>query len=312
MSESLIPQSPISRRDVFRYGLGASAVIALGGLAPAVANATSASAATRVARAASVKRGGTLKFARSVAPTTLDPANTIIAGDIYTLDKIFEPLYITTPTGSCPLAGDRLHREQRHQKTLTFALRPGVKFSDGSPLTADDVVFSINRSRTTRPARSASWTRRSPRSRPSGTSTVVVKLSAALGAVHLGHLGLRQRDHAGQLRRQVAKRSSSRTPIGTGPFTLSVFTPDASSLTLKKNPHYWQAGKPYLDSSSSSTSTTTTSACCRSRAARSNIIDSVPPADVAGLKWQLERRLGAVPGLGGRPARPEREAAPVR
>ena len=36
-------------------------------------------------------------------------------------------------------------------------------------------------------------------------------------------------------------------PVGTGPFTLSSFSPDATSLTLKANPHYWQAGKPYLD-----------------------------------------------------------------
>ena len=29
--------------------------------------------------------------------------------------------------------------------TATFTLRQGVKFSDGSPLTADDVVFSLTR-----------------------------------------------------------------------------------------------------------------------------------------------------------------------
>lgn len=45
------------------------------------------------------KRGGTLTFARSVAPTQLDPANSIIAGDVFTLDKIFEPLFVTSPAG---------------------------------------------------------------------------------------------------------------------------------------------------------------------------------------------------------------------
>ena len=103
MTEQNPPQGAISRRDVFRYGLGASTLVAMGPLLPAVAGATTSappatSSATRLARV-TPKKGGTLKFARSVAPTTLDPANTIIAGDIYTLDKIFEPLYITNPAG---------------------------------------------------------------------------------------------------------------------------------------------------------------------------------------------------------------------
>jgi len=32
-------------------------------------------------------------------------------------------------------------------RTFTFSLRPGVKFSNGKPLVAEDVVFSINRTR---------------------------------------------------------------------------------------------------------------------------------------------------------------------
>ena len=37
--------------------------------------------------------------------------------------------------------------EQLNPTTWRFKLRPGVKFHDGTPFTADDVVFSINRAR---------------------------------------------------------------------------------------------------------------------------------------------------------------------
>jgi len=35
-------------------------------------------------------------------------------------------------------------------------------------------------------------------------------------------------------------------PVGTGPFMLKDYQPD-TSVTLVKNPNYWQKGLPYLD-----------------------------------------------------------------
>src|SRR5271167_3724576 len=119
----------VSRRDVLRYGaLGAAALAA--GAAPGAS-----SAARSALRRSRVTSGGTLNFARSIAPTTLDPANTIIAGDIYTLDKIFEPLFITSPAGKLTPWLATGYTVSKDNKTFTFNLRPGVKFSDGKPLT---------------------------------------------------------------------------------------------------------------------------------------------------------------------------------
>src|SRR4051812_8070815 len=39
------------------------------------------------------------------------------------------------------------YQESKDGKTLTLKLRQGATFSDGSPVTADDVVFSLNRVR---------------------------------------------------------------------------------------------------------------------------------------------------------------------
>ena len=35
-------------------------------------------------------------------------------------------------------------------------------------------------------------------------------------------------------------------PIGTGPFKFVSINPGQSSQ-VKRNPHYWQSGKPYVD-----------------------------------------------------------------
>ena len=90
---SNLGERALSRRELLRAGAVGAAAVAAGSI-PGVARA-----AQRSTRRVGVTKGGTLVFARSIAPTKLDPANSIIAGDVYTLDKIFEPLYITSAAG---------------------------------------------------------------------------------------------------------------------------------------------------------------------------------------------------------------------
>ena len=130
----------ISRRDLLRYGTQGSAALALGGALAACGSSGTSSTAPKTAASGKPVRGGTLTFSRSIAPTTLDPANTIIAGDIYTLDKIFEPLFITNPAGQLTPWLAESYLTSADHLTWTFNLRPGVKFSDGTPLNAAAVV----------------------------------------------------------------------------------------------------------------------------------------------------------------------------
>ena len=99
----------VSRGKLLRYGAGGAAAVALGALPGVSAAATGAQRATP-------KKGGTLKFARSIAPTQLDPSNSIIAGDVYTLDKIFEPLLdLVGHRQADALARQELHDQQGQQ-----------------------------------------------------------------------------------------------------------------------------------------------------------------------------------------------------
>lgn len=279
-------RNPISRRDVFRYGLGASALAALSPLVQSPSGAATTQqdklAVARIAHA-TPKRGGTLKFARSVAPTTLDPANTIIAGDIYTLDKIFEPLYITNASGVLTPWLATGYTTSADNKTLTFSLRPGVKFSDGSPLTPADVVFSINRSRKNAAGPLSFLDGAISSIEASGSSKVVVKLSEPWAPI-ISDLSVFANAIVPANFGGKSEKEFFAAPIGTGPFLLSSFTPDATSLTLKANPHYWQPGKPYLDSVEFLYVDNDSQRVLQIEGGQVNIVDTVPPAEVASLK----------------------------
>ena len=281
----------LSRRDVLKYGLGGAAGLAV----PLVANGLPASATSRLRAAAkarpsvaprgsaAVKKGGTLKFARSIAPTTLDPANTIIAGDIYTLDKIIEPLYVTSPKGDLTPWLATGYTLSADLKTYTFHLRDGVKFSDGKPLVADDVVFSINRARldSAGPLSFLDYAIKSIKA--SGTHKVVMHLSSPwapfISDISVFANGIMPANFGGKSEKEYLA-----APIGTGPFTISSFTPDAPSLTLKANHHYWQAGKPHLDAVDFIYVDSDTQRVLQLEGGEVDLIDLVPPSSVSSLK----------------------------
>jgi peptide/nickel transport system substrate-binding protein len=278
----------ISRRDLLRYGATGAAGLALGSVWPA------ASAAATRRSSATPTTGGTLKFARSVAPTQLDPANSIIAGDVYTLDKIFEPLFITSPSGKLTpwlATGSTVSADG---KTYTFPIRPGVKFSDGTPLTAADVVFSINRARTDKKGPLSFLDYAITSVTATDSHTVVAKLSSAwapfLSDISVFANGILPNNFGGK-----SETAFWANPIGTGPFTLAGFESDASSLTLTKNPNYWQQGKPYLDSVELLYVDNDNQRVLQLRGGQVDLIDSVPPADVSSLHSSSGVSVGLYP-----------------
>ena len=194
---------------MLRFGALGAGVI---GTAPLL-GATGSSATTRsaAARRVSPKRGGTLNFGRDTGPTQLDPANSIVAGDVYTLDKIFEPLYITSPSGVLTPWLAEGHTMSSDGKSWTFALRPGVKFSDGKPVTPADVVFSIHRAATdvAGPLSFLDFAIKSIKA--TGHPYPSPSSSRSPGPLLVRHLGLRQLDPPGRLRGSERERPFSPT-----------------------------------------------------------------------------------------------------
>jgi peptide/nickel transport system substrate-binding protein len=277
-------RSGLTRRNLLRRGAAGAGLLAVGPLLAACGSGTAASSAAASGAAASgtPKRGGTLSFGRQTGPTQLDPANSIVEGDVYTLDKIFEPLYITNPAGQLVPWLAQGHTVSSDGKTWTFTLRPGVKFSDGKPVTADDVVFSILRAAgdANGPLSFLDFAIKSLKA--DGASTVVATLSQPwapfLSDISVFANAILPKDFGGQ-----SQSAFFANPVGTGPFTLKSLV-KGGNVALARNPHYWQPGKPYLDGVDFVYINDDNQRVLQLKSGQVQVISAVPPTQVSALK----------------------------
>ncbi|MEO6603905.1 MAG: ABC transporter substrate-binding protein [Polyangiaceae bacterium] len=152
-----------------------------------------------------------------------------------------------------------------HNPIITFYLRPGVRWHDGVPFTAEDVKFTYQALIDPKNA--------SPRSSsydPIKSVEVVNELTARVTYKHLyapaiidwcleiipKHLldgpalsrEMDARHISGEARKTFSVRSSdySRKPIGTGPWRFAEWLPD-QYIHLTRNEDYWRAKAEYRD-----------------------------------------------------------------
>lgn len=131
-------------------------------------------------------------------------------------------------------------------RTLTFTIRKGVKWSDGQPLTAADVVFTFNLLKKF-PALDTNsvWAALSSVEQK-GDDQVVMKFKAPSVPYFYyvaDQVGIVPEHIWSQVKNPVATKDGK--PVGTGPFTLAACTPQ--NIVYKRNQDYWQAGLPKLD-----------------------------------------------------------------
>jgi peptide/nickel transport system substrate-binding protein len=104
--------------------------------------------ATSAACQGTPKTGGSVVYARQNETQGLDPLNATNGnGDIFADELVYNGLVRADPNGSDELqpALASSWTVSPDGKTYVFTLRQGVKFSNGQPLTAEDVKFSLDR-----------------------------------------------------------------------------------------------------------------------------------------------------------------------
>jgi peptide/nickel transport system substrate-binding protein len=128
-------------------------------------------------------------------------------------------------------------------KTLTFTIRPGVKFSDGTPMTASDVAFTFNllKNNSTLASQAPAPTP-VPVSATAPNATTAVLTFAQPEYANLFLIGSTYvlPQHIWQSVSNPATYADA-NPVGTGPYELSSYS--SQKVAFKQNPYYWQKSK---------------------------------------------------------------------
>ncbi len=98
--------------------------------------------------AGAATRGGTLVYGRYTDSLFLDPVLNDANVDIWILSNLYDTLLLPTDDGKGVQPGlASAYAVAPDGKSVTLTLRDGIKFSDGSPITAEDVKWSLDRAR---------------------------------------------------------------------------------------------------------------------------------------------------------------------
>jgi peptide/nickel transport system substrate-binding protein len=188
-----------------------------------------------------VTTGGTLAIGRTADIDTLDPHKATAFQTVQTLGLIYGTLVqLNSQLDIVPGLATKWKFSSDSQ-TLTFTLRPKVKFHDGTPFTSADVAASLNRiinPATGAVARSNVADIQSI-STPGPLSVVLhlaapnVPILAALADLNTAILSSKD----------ISSGAFTTHPNGTGPFKFASWTPK-QSFKLVRNSTYWGSKVP--------------------------------------------------------------------
>ncbi|MBB4299421.1 peptide/nickel transport system substrate-binding protein [Rhizobium leguminosarum] len=191
-------------------------------------------------------RGGVLRVSVNQAASVIHPLRTRVQPEHLVAELCYSNLTKLTPemTAEPDLAESWSSNDDLTE--WTFKLRAGVKFHDGSPFTASDVVATyaaIKKPETGSPARAIISIIDSVMA--IDDATVVMKLSSPFADLPTTVAFTSTRIIPAAIAEGDIERLS-REAVGTGPFKLVSFEPDRQ-IIVERNDDYFIEGQPYLD-----------------------------------------------------------------
>lgn len=250
-------QRGFNRRQLLRaFGAAGAAAMAGSVVAPALAG-------PRPALPAGILRsqgsGSTITIARGQESDTLDPQKTALLVAHEVCWQIYDSLIYLDERGTVfPGAATSWTFSPDH-KTLTFKLREGVKFHDGTPLDADAVAFTVHRHLDKATASPTAYmlgpldpakpvTVVDPMTISYNYTTPFVPLFVGLGYSYCAPVSPAAVKKYGD--------QFGRNPVGTGPYKFVAWNADGSIDLEKNDEHTWVTpfykvnGPPTIDRAS--------------------------------------------------------------
>jgi peptide/nickel transport system substrate-binding protein len=231
---------PVRRRRVRRTTLVLPAVVFALSLLATACGGNSGTAGN--SPSATVGATGTLNWEWEL-PTSWDPVTSTAGWDVHVLGLVYASITSLDPAGNVKPGLASSWKFGSDGKSVTFTLRPGLKFTDGTPLNAQAVKENIVRAQT------------------QANSTIASELAVIAKVVVNSPvsftLDLAQVDYqvpyllAGKDGMMVSpaafKHATSipTNPVGAGPFKLTSYVPD-SRADLVRNGGYWDASQIHL------------------------------------------------------------------
>ena len=219
------------------------ALVAAGLLAAGLAACSSSSPATSDTSAAS-GTGATLVMESSPENNVTRDFNPFVSTaapqGMGATGLIYEPLYqfdLANPTTRYPWLATSFSFAPGG-KSITFTIRQGVKWSNGTPMTTADVAFTYEYIKKNSAINLAGLDI-STVSSSGDTVTVTFPTPQYTNLENIAGVAILPQSVWGSISNPAAFTDPD--PIGTGPYTLGAFSPQG--YTMVRNPNYWQESK---------------------------------------------------------------------
>jgi peptide/nickel transport system substrate-binding protein len=235
----------ISRKDFLRGIAVVGAGAALGGLSACSSSAAPASTGTTAGTAGKIQRGGklTMAYIGGGSSETLNPNAPVADIDDTRTVNLYESLFSLDANLDLTYVLAESAESNASATVWTIRLRPGITFHDGSPLTADDVIYTLQRIADPKNA--------------ANQQVLTSQLIDVPGMKKLDNLTVQLPLRSANVFLPIFLSDDSFSivksgwvntdpPNGTGPFIFGSWKPGDYSL-FPRNPHYWQHGLPYID-----------------------------------------------------------------
>lgn len=195
-------------------------------------------AGTATGTGARGQAGGTLTIATSASPSTLDPASGQNSYSPY-YDLAYDPLIIEAPNGSFKPGLALKWKYGPRNKSFSLKLRPGVRFSDGSRLTAQAVKTWVMHAKTLPGSYGGTYFSALTSIKVTGPLSLTLYFNTPTPLLELDFSQLLEMGMIGSSK-AVAANTLSTSTDGAGPYKLDkAATVTGDHYTFVPNPYYW-------------------------------------------------------------------------